>query len=97
MLNTMQSSIGEKTGLHYLPWSRRWHTATREEKNQAKQILQGMAANPSGILMYHPLGHEFALGKSLPHQFGIEALQAILVIWLLAQTRIGNSGPVCML
>jgi hypothetical protein len=55
-----------------------------------KQMQQRTAANPSGILMYHPLGRQFGFGKSLAVEFSTEVLQAILVIWLLAQTRIGS-------
>ena len=55
-----------------------------------KQMQQKIAANPSGILMYHPPGRPFAFGKSLVTEFSTEVLQAILVIWLLAQTRIDS-------
>jgi hypothetical protein len=40
--------------------------------------------------MYHPPGRPFAFGKSLVTEFSTEVLQAILVIWLLAQTNIGS-------
>ena len=55
-----------------------------------KQMQQRIAANPSGILIYHPPGRPFAFGKSLAVEFSTEVLQAILIIWLLAQTRIGS-------
>src|SRR5262249_31566948 len=64
---------------------------TREERNEAmKQMQQKIAANPSGILMYHPPGRQFAFGKSLAVEFSTEVLKAILVICLLAQTRISS-------
>ena len=47
-----------------------------------------MAANPSGILMYHAPGRPFEFGKRLGIEFGTELLEAILVVCLLAQTRI---------
>ena len=93
VLNAMQSSMGEKTGLYIFPGLGVGKSATREEKNEAmKQMQQRIAANPSGILMYHPPGRQFAFGKSLAVEFITEVLQAILVIWLLAQTRIGSFG-----
>jgi hypothetical protein len=55
-----------------------------------KQMQQRIAANPSGILMYHPPGRPFVFARSLVVEFSTEALQSILVIWLLAQTRIGS-------
>jgi uncharacterized membrane protein YkgB len=93
VLNAMQSNIGENAGLYIFPGLGVGKDATREEKNEAmKQMQQRIAANPSGILMYHPPGRQFAFGKSLAVEFSTEVLQAILVIWLLAQTRIGRFG-----
>ena len=93
VLSAMQSSMGDKTGLYIFPGLGVGKNATRDEKNKAmKQMQQRIAANPSGILMYHPPGRQFAFGKSLAIEFGTEVLQAILVIWLLTQTRIGSIG-----
>ena len=91
LLSAMQSSIGDKTGLYIFPGLGVGKNATREAKNEAmKQMQQRIATNPSGILMYHPPGRPFGFGKSLAVEFSTEVLQAILVIWLLAQTRIGS-------
>jgi hypothetical protein len=93
VLGAMQGNIGDKTGLYIFPGLGVGKNATREEKSEAmKQMQQRIAANPSGILMYHPPGRPFAFGKSLFIEFSTEVLQAILVIWLLAQTRIGSMG-----
>jgi len=89
VLSAMQSSMGEKTGLYIFPGLGVGENATREQKNEAmKQMQQRIAANPSGILMYHPPGRPFAFGKSLAIEFSTEVLQAILIIWLLAKTGI---------
>ena len=91
VLGAMHSGIGDKTGLYIFPGLGVGKNATREQKSEAmKQVQQRIAANPSGILMYHPPGRPFAFGKSLAIEFSTELLQAILVIWLLAQTRIGS-------
>ena len=91
VLSAMQSSMGDNAGLYIFPGLGVGKSATREQKNEAmKQMQQRIAANPSGILMYHPPGRQFAFGKSLAVEFSTEVLQAILVIWLLAQTRIGG-------
>jgi hypothetical protein len=93
VLSAMQSNMGDKTGLYIFPGLGVGKNATREEKSEAmKQMQQRIAANPSGILMYHPPGRPFAFGKSLVVEFSTEVLQAILVVWLLAQTRIGSLG-----
>ncbi len=93
VLGAMQSSIGDNAGLYIFPGLGVGKNATRQEKNEAmKQMQQRIAANPSGILMYHPPGRPFAFGKSLAVEYSTEVLQAILVIWLLAQTRVGSFG-----
>lgn len=89
VLDAMQSNMGDTAGLYIFPGLGVGKNATRDEKNEAmKQMQQRIAANPSGILMYHPRGRQFAFGKSLAVEFSTEVLQAILIIWLLAQTRI---------
>jgi hypothetical protein len=89
VLSAMQSNIGEQTGLYIFPGPGLRKNATRQEKSEAmKHMGEKMAANPSGILMYHAPGRPFALGKRLGIEFGTELLEAILVVFLLAQTRI---------
>ncbi len=91
VLGAMQSSIGGKTGLYIFPGPGVGKSATREDKSEAmKQMQQRIAANPFGILMCHPPGRPLAFGKALVVEFSTEALQALPLIWLLAQTRIGS-------
>ena len=89
VLSAMQSNIGDQTGLYIFPGRGVEKNATRQEKNEAmKHMAEKMAANPSGILMYHAPGRPFTIGKWLGIEFGTELLEAILVVFLLAQTRI---------
>jgi hypothetical protein len=89
VLSAMQSNIGDQTGLYIFPGSGVGNNATRQEKNEAmRHMAEKMAANPSGILMYHEPGRPFTIGKWLGIEFGTELLEAILVVFLLAQTRI---------
>jgi len=91
VVSAMQSSIGEQTGLYIFPFPGVGRNATRQEKNEAmKHMAEKMATNPSGILMYHPPGRPFTLGKWLGIEFCTELLEAILVVFLLAQTRIAS-------
>jgi len=53
-----------------------------------KRMTEKMAANPSGILMYQAPGRPFEFAKRLGIEFGTELVEAILVVCLLAQTRI---------
>jgi hypothetical protein len=89
VLSAMQSNIGDQTGLYIFPGPGVGKNATRQEKNEAmKHMAEKMAANPSGIFMYHAPGRPFTIGKWLGIEFGTELLEAILVVFLLAQTRI---------
>jgi hypothetical protein len=88
VLSAIQSNLGEQTGLYIFPGPGVGKNATRQEKNEAmKRMSEKMAANPSGILMYHAPGRPFEFGKWLGIEFGTELLEAFLVVFLLAQTR----------
>ena len=91
VVSAMQSSIGEQTGLYIFPGPGVGKNATRQEKNEAmKHMGEKMATNPSGILMYHAPGRPMAFGRWLGIEFGTELLEAILVVFLLAQTSIAS-------
>ena len=91
VVSAMQSSIGERTGLYIFPGPGVGKNATRQEKHEAmKHMGEKMATNPSGILMYHAPGRPMAFGKLLGIEFGTELLEAILVVFLLAQTSIAS-------
>jgi len=64
VLSAMQTNIGEQTGLYIFPGPGVGKNASREEKNEAmKHMAEKMAANPSGILMYHAPGRPFTIAK----------------------------------
>jgi len=91
VLGAMQSNIGDQTGLYIFPGPGVGKNATRQEKNEAmKRMVEKMAANPSGILMYHGPGRAFTLGKWLGIEFATELVESILVVFLLAQTVIAS-------
>jgi hypothetical protein len=91
ILGAMQSNIGDQTGLYIFPGPGVGKNATRQEKNEAmKRMPEKMAANPSGLLMYHGPGRPFTLGRWLGIEFGTEVLESILVVFLLAQTVIAS-------
>ena len=91
VLSAMQSNIGEQTGLYVFPGRDLGKNATRQEKEEAmKHMSEKIATNPSGILMYHAPGRPLSLGKLLGVELGTELLEAILVVFLLAQTRIAS-------
>ena len=89
VLSTLQTNIGDQTGLYIFPGMGVGKDASRQEKSEAmKHMNEKLAANPSGLLMYHPPGRAFAFGKALGIEFITELIAAILVVFLLAQTCI---------
>jgi hypothetical protein len=96
VLAAMQSGLGNRDSLYIFPGLGVGENATRQEKREAmKRVNERVAANPSGLLMYHPPGRTFSFGKLLGTEFATELLEAILAVFLLAQTRIGSfSGRV---
>jgi hypothetical protein len=92
VLDGMHSNIGEKSGFYLFPGPGVGADATRQEKREAmKAALEKMASGPSGLLIYH-FARPFALGKSLGFEFVTEVIESILVVSLLAQTRIRGGG-----
>jgi hypothetical protein len=88
VLSAMQSNIGEQTGLYIFPGPGVGKNATRQEKNEAmKQEAAKMASGPSGLLIYN-YARPFAFAKALTIEFATELVEAILVVFLLAQTTI---------
>lgn len=88
VLAAMQSSIAEKSGLYFFPGLGVGPNATRQEKNEAmKQEAAKMASGPSGLLIYN-YARPFGFGKALTIEFVTELVEAILVVFLLAQTTI---------
>jgi uncharacterized membrane protein YkgB len=93
VLDAMKSNIGENRGLYIFPGYGLGRNATRQEKSEAmKHAGEKYANNPSGILMYHPPGRLLTMGKWLGIEFGTELLESILVVFLLAQTRLSSFG-----
>ena len=88
MLDALKTNLGDARGLYHFPGHKAGPNATRQEKNDAmKRAMEKVASGPSGMLLYHPT-REFSFGKLLGVEFATELLEAILVVFLLTQTRI---------
>lgn len=87
--SALQSALGDKSGLYFYPGAGLGPNATGEQKKEAmKQMEEKLKTNPTGILIYHPPNSPFSMGKCLSIEFATELLEAILVVFLLAQTSI---------
>ena len=92
MLDALKTNLGDARGLYHFPGHKAGPNATRQEKSDAmKRAMEKAASGPSGVLLYHPT-REFSFGKLLGIEFATELLEAVLVIFLLTQTRIESFG-----
>jgi len=91
MLAAMHASIGESSGFYFFPGTGLGPDATMAQKRAAMdQYGQKLAANPSGILIYHPAGAKPMTTGQLATEFFTELVEALLVVILLAQARLGS-------
>ena len=94
LLATLRVGLGDKSGLYLFPGLGAGDNPTREQEKEAMtHYAEKLAGNPSGFLMYHPAGERsLTMGKWLTIEFATELLEAILAVFLLAQTRIASFG-----
>jgi hypothetical protein len=91
VLAAMQSAMGSASGMYIFPGLGLGPQATMQERNAAMQAYdQKLAVTPSGILIYHPPGVRSLTPGQMVTEFLTEALEALIVVFLLAQTRIST-------
>jgi len=91
VLSAMRSSLGESPGLYLFPGMGLGPDATSQQKQAAmQQYSQKLAANPSGIVMYNPPGMQALAPRQFIAEFVKELIEALLVVVLLAQTRLAS-------
>ena len=83
VLSAMHASLGEAPGFYFFP-------AAGQGPDAMKQYAQKLAANPSGILIYHPPGAPALTAGRLVTEFLTELIESLLVVILLAQTRLSS-------
>jgi hypothetical protein len=92
IVETLTANLGEGRGLYIFPGMGLGDNPAPEAKKEAmKQMGEKLANSPSGLLMYHPR-RPLNLGRLLSIEFATEVLEAILVVFLLASTRLLTAG-----
>jgi hypothetical protein len=94
LLSAMKSTVKDKDGLYIYPTMGLPPDATHAQQSAAmEKYPEKLEKNPSGFFIYHPAGSRpMNMGKFLSIEFITELCEALLAVWLLAQTRIVTFG-----
>jgi hypothetical protein len=91
LLDAMHAKLGDASGLYLFPGFGLPADATRAQKNAAMSDYgQKLAAHPSGMLVYHPPGAKELTAGQLITELATEIVEALLMAWLMAQTRLAS-------
>ena len=91
--SAMTSAIGDKPGMYMFPTGGLTADSPKSEHAAAmEKMMEEMKTKPSGLLIYKPAGTTFDFAKCLVTEFGIDFLEALLVVYLLSQTVLGTFG-----
>ncbi len=91
VLSNLRNAMGDTSGLYLFPGFGLGPNATRQQQQDAmKHYQEKLDANPSGLLLYHPPGAKSLTGKQLLTEFLTELIEAVIVVLLLAQTRLSS-------
>src|SRR5437660_3484575 len=88
----LQTNLGDTSGFYFFPSGGLNPGATGEQKKAAmKKQEEQMAAGPTGVLIYRPK-RIFNFPKRLIIAVGTDVAEALLAVFLLAQTGIRGFG-----
>lgn len=80
VLSAMRASLGETHGLYVFPGM------------GSGPYAEKLAVNPAGIPMYNPPGMQALAPRMFIAEFLLELVESLLVVFLLAQTRLTSFG-----
>jgi hypothetical protein len=90
--SALQTNLGDNPGFYFFPSGGLTPDATAEQKKAAMTKMQEqMASGAAGVLIYRPK-RIFDFPKRLIEQFATDLAEALLAVFLLAQTRISGFG-----
>ena len=94
LLSALKSNVKDKDGFYMYPSMGLPPDATHAQQSEAmEKYPEKLEKNPSGFFIYHPAGSRpMNMGKFLTVEFITELIEALLVVTLLAQTRIVTFG-----
>ncbi|HSV61787.1 MAG TPA: hypothetical protein VLH83_00460 [Chthoniobacterales bacterium] len=94
LLSALKSNVKDRDGLYIYPSMGLAPDATHAQRQEAMKSYEAkLEKNPSGFFIYHPAGSRpMNMGKYLTVEFVTELLEALIAVWLLAQSRILSFG-----
>ena len=94
LLSALKSTTKNNDGLYIYPTMGLPPDATHAQQSAAmEKYPEKLEKNPSGFFIFHPAGSRpMKMGKFLTVEFITELCEALLAVWLLAQTRIVTFG-----
>ncbi len=94
LLSAMKSTVKNKEGLYIYPTMGLPPDATHAQQSAAmEKYPEKLEKNPSGFFIFHPAGSRpMNMGKFLTIEFITELCEALLAVWLLAQSRMTTFG-----
>jgi len=94
LLSELKSTVKNQDGLYIYPTMGLPPDATHAQQSAAmEKYPEKLEKNPSGFFIYHPAGSRpMNMGKFLTIEFVTELCEALIVVWLLAQTRFVSFG-----
>jgi len=87
LLSGMHGALGETSAMYLFPSMGSTGQRASIEEYQAK-----LSAGPSGLLIYHPPGQKALNPRQFVTEFLLELIEALLAVFLLAQTRLTSYG-----
>jgi hypothetical protein len=92
VIDALAANVGKGEGLYLFPGLGVGEHPSREAKQEAmRHMSEKLATGPSGFLVYHPR-RPLNFPRLLGVEFATELVEAILVVFLLAQTRLMTFG-----
>ncbi|MBV9618676.1 MAG: hypothetical protein JO201_05640 [Verrucomicrobia bacterium] len=90
--SALQTNLDDTPGFYIFPSGGLTPGATREQKQASmKKAEEQMASGAGGVLIYRPK-RVFNFPKRLIEQFATDLAEALLAVFLVAQTRINGFG-----
>lgn len=90
--SALQSNLGDKSGFYIFPSGGLTPGATSDQKKAAMQkATEQMASGAAGVLIYRPK-RQFNFPRRLTIEFATDVAEALLAVFLLAQTGIRGFG-----